>query len=267
MIFHTRDSIALNVSDEGSGPAFVFQHGLGGDASQPAEVFPQGSGYRRVTVECRGHGQSESGPISAFSIQPFADDIAEYVERHLPKPVVLGGISMGAAIALNLAVRKPQLVKALVIARPAWLFDDNPQNMAPNAFAGSVMAVKEGAEALAVFEASSTAQTLAREAPDNLMSLRGFFARDNRAMLAQLLMRISADGPKVTRADLQALAVPALVIGTDQDQVHPFSHARIIAETIPGAKLVKITSKSTSRTAYITDFKAALADFLREVPK
>ncbi len=91
---------------------FVFQHGLGGDAGQTAEVFPANSGRRLITLECRGHGRSEAGPEAAFSLAQFSDDLGSLIESTLTGPVNIGGISMGAAITLMLAVRKPQLVKS-----------------------------------------------------------------------------------------------------------------------------------------------------------
>ena len=45
----------------------------GGDAAQPAEVFPESR--RRITLECRGHGASALGPTNRLSIATFADDI------------------------------------------------------------------------------------------------------------------------------------------------------------------------------------------------
>jgi len=53
-----------------------------------------------------------------------------------------------------------------------------------------------------------------------------------------------------------------LVIGTDDDQIHPFAHAEALAAMIPRAALVKITSKSTSRESYVREFRAALDGFL-----
>ena len=56
MIPFVRDGLALGYEDVGSGPPTLFQHGLGGDAAQAAEVFP--AYRRRITLECRGQGGS-----------------------------------------------------------------------------------------------------------------------------------------------------------------------------------------------------------------
>jgi pimeloyl-ACP methyl ester carboxylesterase len=253
----------LNVADSGgAGLPFVFQHGLGGDAGQTAEVFPPGSGRRLITLECRGHGQSAPGAETAFSLAQFRDDLGSFIASTLPGPVDLGGISMGAAIALMLAVRKPQLVKSLVIARPAWLLGIAPANMQPNAAVGDLLGRHDPTTALDAFNRTATALDLERSSPDNLASLRGFFARSNPKVLGMLLSRIAADGPRLTAADLRRLTIPALVIGTDDDHVHPFAYAEALAAMLPRASLIKITSKSASRESYVREFRAALEGFL-----
>ena len=155
----------------------VFQHGLCGDCGQTAQVFPTSAGFRRVTLECRGHGASDCGPLERLSIAQFTDDLAAVIEAEALVPCVVGGISMGAAVALRLAVTRPDLVSALVLARPAWLVGDAPQNMAPNALVGDLLRRFAPAEAAQRFEASAIAADLAGTAPDNLASLRGFFQR------------------------------------------------------------------------------------------
>jgi pimeloyl-ACP methyl ester carboxylesterase len=262
MMFPVPDAM-LNVADSGGGgPPFVFQHGLGGDAGQTAEVFPAGTGRRLLTLECRGHGRSEAGPETVFSLAQFRDDLAAFIAHNLAAPVAVGGISMGAAITLMLAVRRPELVKSLVIARPAWRLDSAPPNMMPNALVGELLGSHDPATALDAFERSAVAQELARTSPDNLASLRGFFTRADPQTLAALLTRISKDGPSLTAADLGRLTIPVLVIGTDADHVHPFAHAEALAAMIPQARLVKISAKSDSREAYLRDFRAALDRFL-----
>lgn len=262
---HAVDGVNLAVYEEGEGEPFVFQHGLCGDQAQPGQVFPADAGFRRITVECRGHGISDVGPKAALSIATFADDIAGYLAaRGMERPVV-GGISMGAAIALRLAVRRPELVRALVIARPAWICAANPENMAPNRIAGELLDRYPAEEARRRFEASPLAEDLKRDGPDNLASVRGFFTREPIDVTAALLRAISTDGPGITEAEVSAIAVPTLVIGHERDVVHPLGHAQSLASMIPGARLVEITPKADDAGAYRADFRAALAAFLGEL--
>jgi pimeloyl-ACP methyl ester carboxylesterase len=257
--------IKLAVHESGEGLPFVFQHGLCGEANQTAQVFPKAVGFRRITVECRGHGQSEAGPPDKFSIETFAGDVAQYIEESGLERSVIGGISMGAAIALQLAVRRPDMFKALVIARPAWLVEAAPENLYPNGIAGQLMELLPASKAAGMFDASDPAYILRREGPDNLRSIEGFFLREPRAVTSQLLQRISDDGPGVSEADVRGIAIPTLVIGNALDYVHPLAYAKTLAEWIPGARFVEVAAKASDPAKYHADFRAALADFLREI--
>lgn len=197
--FETSDGTRLNVDTAGEGMPVVFLHGLCGDAGQTSEAFPTEPGYRRVTIEARGHGRSQSGGLDRLSIETFANDVAAYVEANLDVPVIIGGISMGAAISLRLAVKRPDLVRALVLARPAWLTASAPENMIPNAEVGHLLTHLPPPAAKAAFLAGPLGQRLAAAAPDNLASLTGFFAREPIEVTAALLTAVSKDGPESRR--------------------------------------------------------------------
>jgi pimeloyl-ACP methyl ester carboxylesterase len=261
---HDVDGVRLAVLERGTGAPVLFEHGLCGDALQPAEVFPL-QAFRCLTVECRGHGGSGAGDPQHFRIATFCDDIARYLDRRRLGPLTIGGISMGAAIALRLAVVRPDLVKALILARPAWTTEAAPENMRPYALIGDLLATFPAAEARRRFELSATAREFAQRAPANLASLRSFFAREPQTTTAALLSRISADGPGVSRAQVRALDVPALVIAHDRDLVHTLDVANELAALIPGARLAVISAKADDNARYVEDFRAALRAFLAEL--
>ena len=266
-----RDSLALAVHDAVQGRPFVFQHGLCGSVAQTAEACPdkldQDGDLRLLTLECRGHGHSPLGPPEALSIATLADDVAALIEQVMARtgcgPVDLGGISMGAAIALRLAVRRPALVRSLVLVRPAWVTGPAPENGRPNLEVGDWLSRMQPDRALAAFEASSTARWLAEVAPDNLASLRGFFSRQPIAETVELLSRIPADGPGVCDDEVRAIRVPVSVIGHERDVIHPMAHARALAALMPHARLVEITPKAVDKAAYVHDLHAALRQHLR----
>ena len=88
----------------------------------------------------RGHGDSPLGPPDHVSISQFTDDLTGFITAKALGTCPVVGISMGAAIALRLAVLRPDLVRALVLARPAWVCDAAPGTMAPNAEVGAALA-------------------------------------------------------------------------------------------------------------------------------
>ena len=264
MTWHTisRDGIALHGRDQGTGLPVVFQHGLGGNEAQVAEVFPDDAGFRRLTLDCRGQGRSPEGDPRALSIAAFAGDVLAFADQRGLRRFAVGGISMGAAIALHLAIRHPQRILGLVLARPAWLWDAAPANMQPFAEVARLLRSPDIAQARIAFERSETGHRLAQTAPDNLASLLGFFDAENPAALAALLAAIAADGPGVSEAEVRRIAIPTLVLGTAVDAVHPIDTAHQLAACIPGARFQALTPKSTDRARYVREFRMTLADFL-----
>jgi pimeloyl-ACP methyl ester carboxylesterase len=171
---------------------------------------------------------------------------------------------MGAAIALHLAVRQPQLVKALVLARPAWVIAHAPQNMQPFAEIGELLSKNAPALASTKFLNSDTAKHLGEVAPDNLASLSTFFAREPIADTAALLSRIARDGPGVTEAALHNIKMPTLIIATEQDSTHPLAHAQALHQMIPNSQFNKITPKGVDKQRYVLEFQSTLLKFFEE---
>ncbi len=261
--FETRDGCHLAFIDEGHGVPVLWQHGLGATQAQVAEVFPESRRFRRITLECRGHGESEVGRPETLSIAQFADDAIALLDRLGVERAVVGGISLGAAIAMRLAVHHPARVSALIIARPAWICAAAPQRMTIYGDVAELLAQHGSARGLDQLVATERYQTLLRESPDNAASLRGFFTREPASTVA-LLSRIPHQGPGVTREQLAQLTLPVQVIANEGDYVHPMMMATEIAALIPGARLTVIPAKNFHRDGYVRAFRAALEEFLSE---
>ena len=95
------------------------------------KFFSRTEGIRLITLECRGHGQTVARRRSTgiLSFSDFADDVAALMEQLEIRSFAAGGISMGAGIAMNLAIRYPGRISGLVLIRPAWLEKPNPDNL------------------------------------------------------------------------------------------------------------------------------------------
>jgi pimeloyl-ACP methyl ester carboxylesterase len=101
----------------GSGDAVLLVHGLGGAAANWLALAPLLLPGRRVIVpELPGHGGSEPLP-AAPSLNVYADRLALLLDE----PAAVVGHSLGGAIALRLAIRHPERVRALVLAGSAGI--------------------------------------------------------------------------------------------------------------------------------------------------
>ena len=105
----------------GEGEPLVLVHGLGGAASNWLALAPLLLPGRRLLVpELPGHGGSEPLP-AAPNLNAYADSLAALVEREgFPSAAVVGH-SLGGAIGLRLAIRRPEAVSRLVLAGAAGI--------------------------------------------------------------------------------------------------------------------------------------------------
>jgi len=101
----------------GEGEPLLLVHGLGGSAANWLGLAPLLLPGRRLIVpELPGHGGSDPLPAAA-SLTAYADRLAALLDR----PAAVVGHSLGGAIALRLAIRRPPLVRALVLAGAAGI--------------------------------------------------------------------------------------------------------------------------------------------------
>lgn len=260
-----RDGVQLtSYSSQNGRQPVVFQHGLGGDHLQIDAVFPQDADCRRMTLECRCHGNSEVGDPEQISISTFSDDVVAMTRHAGLNRFIVGGISMGAAISLRIAVKHPELVSGLILGRPAWVCDSAPNNMKLMSKIGNLLATIDGEDARNAFLKLPEVEGLSEISPDNFNGLLAFFEREPRQTISDLLNRIGNDGPGVTEDELAKINVPTLIVGTQDDVIHPMSYAVRLGQLIPNSQVVEITSKSKDLDAYSTEFQNAISIFLRE---
>lgn len=94
----------------------VLIHGFGDGAyvwSDYARNLP--TGYRAIAVDLRGHGHSPPSPDGLYFTHRHATDVIEMLDRLGLDRVVLIGHSLGADIALRIAIAEPERVSALVV--------------------------------------------------------------------------------------------------------------------------------------------------------
>jgi pimeloyl-ACP methyl ester carboxylesterase len=109
----------LAYDDAGSGPLVVAVPGMGDLRSTYDELRDAllVAGYRVVTTDLRGHGDSGAG-FTTYGDEATADDVVALVEHLGAGPAVLVGNSMGASAAAVVAADRPELVRGLVLLSP-----------------------------------------------------------------------------------------------------------------------------------------------------
>lgn len=105
----------------GRGEPLLLVHGLGGAAANWLALAPLLLPGRRLLLpELPGHGGSEP-PAAAPSLNVYADRLAALLDYEAAAPAAVVGHSLGGAIVLRLAIRRPDAVSALVLAGAAGI--------------------------------------------------------------------------------------------------------------------------------------------------
>ncbi|HZW31609.1 MAG TPA: alpha/beta fold hydrolase [Isosphaeraceae bacterium] len=258
------DSLRFHYRERGEGFPFIFQHGLGGDLNQPFSLYQPPAGIRLLGFDARGHGQTHPlGDVDQLSIATLADDLIAFLDHLGIDRGVIGGISLGSAVAVNVALRFPERVRGLVLSRPAWIDGPVPENVRLYAMIARLIRELGAAEGLERFLRTPEFQAMERESPDCARSLIGQFEQPRAEECVARLERLAGDSPCGDRGDYRRIAVPALVLGNRQDPIHPWAIAETIAQLIPGAELRALTPKSVSLEAHTADVQQALDAFFQ----
>ena len=264
MPFFTHDEIQFHYQDAGSGLPFFFQHGLGADVSQPFGLFKPPRGFRLIGFDARAHGQTHPvGPPEKIGLATFADDLLALM-RHLEIPrAIVGGISMGAAISLNFALRYPERLLGLVLSRPAWLDGPNPWNVKMFSLISQLIRDHARIKGKQVFLMTEEYKETLGRWPDVAASLAGQFDDPHIEESAFKFERIIADAPCRDRREWAFIKVPTLVLANRRDPIHPFEYGEVLARLIPGAELRELAPKSVSLDQHNADVQMHLQDFLQ----
>jgi pimeloyl-ACP methyl ester carboxylesterase len=142
------DGVELAYEESGDGPPLVLIHGTGGATWGPLTPLLE-PGYRTIWYHRRSFGASAHEPLA--DLPRHTSDAAALLEALDAGPAVVVGHSMGGVISIDLAVRRPDLVRALVVVEPPLHFTANAtEDMMRELGAAMELLTTEGDQAAAV---------------------------------------------------------------------------------------------------------------------
>lgn len=119
------NGIDLYYETSGEGPALLFLHGASGNHLSWWQQVPHfDDRYRCITIDQRGFGRS--GGTTAGDADQFAEDVVALLDRLEVDTVAVVAQSMGGRPAIDLAVRHPQRVSAIVMGCTWGFFEWAP---------------------------------------------------------------------------------------------------------------------------------------------
>ena len=239
---HTFSQPQLKVAVQGvtaAGTPIVMSHALGLDMRMWDDLAAKLAADRPVLrYDHRGHGGS-AVPAGPYTMDDLVDDAARLIREWGRGPVVWLGLSMGGMVGQGLAVRYPELIKALVLANTSSKYPE----AAAAIFAQRVTAVQNGGLAAIVdsvleryFSAAfRTSQT------DAVAAARATVLRSDPVGYAACCQAV---GGVVWLDRLNTITCPTLIIAGALDVGAPVAMSQAMAERIKGSQLVVLDEAS-----------------------
>ncbi len=218
------------------------------------------AGNHVYTLDLLGHGRSDrpDDPL-VYSMTAFGEQVVALLDDQEIQRAVIGGTSLGANVALEVAAIAPERVRALLVEMPVL---DNALDAVLVAFSPLMFAARYVPVSIDLLAG------LTRLVPRRLATFWGGIVLDTLAqqpapmaatMHGLLFGRIAP--PARVR---ETLEMPALVVGHPHDPIHPAADAAMLAEELPASRFV--ASRSILEWRYFPDRLDALAvEFLDEV--
>ncbi|HUY29215.1 MAG TPA: alpha/beta hydrolase [Candidatus Binataceae bacterium] len=254
--YHGATTLPDVTPDLSRGRAVLLIHGAGSNAHVwHRQIAALGGAHSPVALDLPGHGRS-AGVEGLATVQDYADFVAAFMDALNLRSAVILGHSMGGAVALELALRHPARVQALILAATAAKFN------LPSGLAESLRAVMMGRAPQAFNTDGYSPKTV----------------KENFDVVREGWMEQIRTDPRVRYTDIVACAKvdvqgaiakidqPTLVAAGADDQVTTPADAELIKSKIRGAKLAVIADSGHwilhERPA---EFQAAIDDFLAEL--
>ena len=216
----------------GTGQPLVLLHGAYMTIDLMGEVVPALAESRQViAVELQGHGRT-ADIDRPLSYELMADDIAALIEHLALEKADLFGYSMGGGVALQVAIRHPEVVRKLVVASASYTSE------------GLYPEVGEAIETITpeLFEGTPLLEEYTRVAPNP----------DDFPTLVAKLKQLDVEPFAWREEDIRGIVAPTLLIIGDSDGTR-LEHAVEMFRLLGGGVFGDIVGLPKSRLAVLPD--------------
>jgi 2-succinyl-6-hydroxy-2,4-cyclohexadiene-1-carboxylate synthase len=235
------NGVHYEVRMSGAGAAALFLHGFTGSSADWEPFLPALETVATcVAVDLLGHGGSDATADPArHALERQAADVADLLDELGAVPATVVGYSLGARVALRLAVDRPEVVRSLVLLSPSPGIPD----------AAARAARRDHDEALArQLETSGLEAFVDTWEAQPLFAAEAALPATTRGLIHEARLRNDANGlagslrgagqGRMTplHDDLRRISVPTTVVAGELDTSG--ERARTVAAAIPGSRLV-----------------------------
>jgi pimeloyl-ACP methyl ester carboxylesterase len=229
----------ISYDDYGAGERpLILVHGLLMNRRMFDRLGPQMArrGNRVIAIDLLGHGRSDRpADMSNYSMTFFARQVEALMDHLEIDRAVVGGTSLGANTALELAYLEPGRLRGMMIEMPVL---DNALLAVAVIFTPIMIGLRFGEPIWK--RIASAARRIPRSNP--LVDLGLDLIRQDPAPSMAVLEGLFLGSSAPHHQFRIEMTQPALVIGHHRDPLHPFSDSGMLAEELPNARLIEANS-------------------------
>jgi pimeloyl-ACP methyl ester carboxylesterase len=238
--FEVVASVRIRYVEAGSGPAVVLLHGFASSIYTWKDVLPAFARKRRVVaLDFPGFGGSEAPADLSFALLPQV--AIGLVDRLGIDRASLVGNSMGGAVAVVLAARRPERMSKLVLIDAAAYMEPGeqpwPVRLTRSRAAATLSEWLPLRRRLVRTGLRQVFRDPALVTPERVDEYLGPLLRPGA--LASIRSLMSSPPPSPPLAELvRRVEAPTLIVWGKQDRWIPVEHAARFAAAIPGSRMV-----------------------------
>src|SRR5215469_358759 len=255
-------SYKIHYLEAGRGAPVILLHGSGGEG---ARWMPTMQGlapdFRVIAPDQIGWGASDK-PLTIYHGGVFAEFLARFMrEIGVPKAALVGQ-SMGAGVALQMAVKYPQMVERMVLVNGGgFVSPGDPARAAPDWHARQIANAGTLAESREYLEKMYYNHSLIS---DELVE-HNLILRLRSAYTAESVQTASARGlGQLTEEEVRGIKLPTLLVWGANDRLSPPANADKLNAAIAGSR--KLLIDKAGHYPFIEhpdQFNAAVREFLK----
>ena len=231
------NGITLAYSDKGTGLPIIFLHAFPLTRRMwTAQEEALSSEFRIITIDLRGHGESDA-PLWQHTLDQVAEDVRTLFDHLAIQRAVLVGLSMGGYILFAFYRKYADRVKGLVLADTRAQADTMEGK--EGRFQMAQVAYKKGSAAIAdIMIPKLLSPATIQTKPEIVQEVRTMIEGNQTSGIVGDLMAMAERPDSIPL--LTQIACPTQIIVGELDQATPLADAKLMAEQIPGARLAVI---------------------------
>lgn len=227
----------IHYLEAGRGDPVVLLHGMGGEGARWMPTIEGLAPHMRVIAPDQiGFGQSDK-PLTAYHSGVFAGFVAAFMKAIAVPKATLVGQSMGAAVALHVAVHRPGLVQRLVLVNGVFRMDSDPPPAPPDWHARQIANAGTLEESREYLEKAYHDRSLVTDAlVEHNLVLRLRSAYTIESMQTAGMRGLGG----LTEEELRGISVPTLLVWGMNDPLSPLRRAEQLNALIKSSRKVLI---------------------------